>query len=85
MDPLEKELLDMILRVCRIKTPVPEDFDPSGPLIGPESPLGIDSLDAVEIVFTVQNTYQVRIDSEERSREVLASLQSLARFIRKNT
>ena len=85
MDPLEKEVLEMIFRICRIKTPVPEDFDPGGALIGPESPLGIDSLDAVEIVFTVQNIYKVRIDSEERSREILASLQSLARFIRKNS
>lgn len=85
MDPLEKEVLEMIYRVCRIKTSIPENFDSSGPLIGPESPLGIDSLDAVEIVVTVQNNYKVRINSEERSREVLASLQTLAGFIRENT
>jgi acyl carrier protein len=52
-------------------------------LIGPESPLGIDSLDAVEIVFTVQNRYLVRIDSEETSRKVMASLATLADFVRR--
>jgi len=83
MDQLEKELIEMIVRACRIKTPVPEDFDPNGPLIGPDSALGIDSLDAVEIVFIVQKHYNVRIDSEARSREVLASLTTLADFIRK--
>jgi acyl carrier protein len=85
MDTLEKELLEMIIDVCRIETPIPEDFDGTEPLIGPDGPLGIDSLDAVEIVFTVQNKYKVRIDSEERSREVLRSINSLADFIRRNT
>jgi len=84
MDELETELVKMICEVCKIKGPLPDDISPEAPLIGPESPLDIDSLDAVEIVFTVQNRYKVRIDSEETSRKVLASLQSLADFIRDN-
>ncbi|MDF1576874.1 MAG: hypothetical protein P1P81_00335 [Desulfobulbales bacterium] len=84
MDELEKELLKMICEVCKIKDVVPENISPAAPLIGPESPLDIDSLDAVEIVFTVQNRYRVRIDSEETSRKVLASLESLADFVRAN-
>ncbi len=83
MDELEKELVEMICEVCKIKT-VPDDISPEAPLIGPESPLDIDSLDAVEIVFTVQNRYQVRIESEDTSRKVLATLGSLADFIRTN-
>ena len=84
MDELEKELVGMICEVCKIKGPIPEDIPLEAPLIGPESPLDIDSLDAVEIVFTVQNRYKVRIDSEETSRKVLASLGSLADFVRDN-
>ncbi len=82
MEPLEKEILDMIIDVCKIKDPVPDDYPPDAPLIGPESPLGIDSLDAVEIVFTIQKKYGVRMDSEERSREVLQSLKTLADFVK---
>ena len=84
MDELEKELVGMICEVCKIKGPIPDDISLEAPLIGPESPLDIDSLDAVEIVFTVQNRYKVRIDSEETSRKVLASLGSLADFVRDN-
>ncbi len=84
MDELEKELVEMICEVCKIKGPIPDDISPEAPLIGPESPLDIDSLDAVEIVFTVQNRYKVRINSEETSRKVLASLKSLADFVREN-
>ncbi len=82
MDSLEKELLNMVIEVCKITDPVPADFSPDQTLIGPESPLGIDSLDAVEIVFTVQKRYDVRIDSEETSRQVLVSLKTLADFVR---
>jgi acyl carrier protein len=84
MEELEKELLEMICAVCKIKNPDPDNISPEAPLIGPESPLDIDSLDAVEIVFTVQNRYKIRIDSEETSRKVLASLKSLADFVRTN-
>ncbi|MBU0729366.1 MAG: acyl carrier protein [Proteobacteria bacterium] len=81
MNPLEQEILEMIVEVCKIAEPIPEDFSPEAPLIGPESPLGIDSLDAVEIVFTLQKRYNLRIDSEDRSREVLQSLKTLAGFV----
>ena len=84
MSALEQELLAMICEVCKVEGGVPADFPSAAPLIGPESPLGIDSLDAVEIVFTVQNRYQVRIESEETSRQVLASLKTLAEFVEKN-
>lgn len=84
MNTLEQELVEMICEVCKVEGGVPAGFSPTVPLIGPESPLGIDSLDAVEIVFTVQNRYRVRIDSEETSRQVLANLKALADFVEKN-
>ena len=83
MDALAEELLAMIVEVCRIREPIP-DVALDAPLIGPESPLGIDSLDAVEIVFTVQNRYKVHIGSEESSRQVLVSLGALAAFVATN-
>ncbi len=82
LDPLEKELSVMILEICRYPSPPPADLSPDAPLIGPESPFGLDSLDAVEIVVAVQRKYNVRIDSQETSRRVLQSLRTLAEFIR---
>ena len=81
MEALHRELLAMIVTICKITEQMPEDYDLDAPLIGPQSPLGIDSLDAVEIVFNIQKKYNVRIDSEETSRKVLISLRTLADFI----
>ena len=82
---LEKELLEMIVEVCRITDPLPDDLSPDDPLIGPESPLGLDSLDAVEIVVAVEKKYKVRIDFQESSRIIFRSLKTLADYIRKQT
>jgi acyl carrier protein len=82
MDELEKELLDFICRTCRLNNGEAEGMSSSTPLIGPDSPLGTDSIDALEIAVAVQQEYGVRMDSENTSREVLQSLKTLADYIR---
>ncbi len=82
-ETLEKELLQLIMDVCRVPEPRPTQVPPDAPLLGPDSPLGLDSLDAVEIVVAVQKEYSVRIGGESSARQVLESLGTLADFIRK--
>jgi acyl carrier protein len=83
MTPLEHELLDMIVEVCDIPAPVPA-MASDAPLIGPASPLGLDSLDAVEIIVTIQMRYGIRIDAEKIGRTILQTLGSLAAFVDQN-
>lgn len=78
---LEAELRELIIKACNISDP-PVTVGPDSPLIGPDSSLGLDSLDAVEIVVEVEKKYQVRIGGLETARDVLQSLRSLADFIR---
>lgn len=80
---LEYELAQLIIDFCNVEDVVPEDISPDAPLIGPDSPFGLDSLDAVEVVVAVQKNYGVRIGGEKASREVLQSLTALADYIRK--
>lgn len=82
---LEKELVEMIVEVCMIVDPVPHDLSVNDPLIGPESSLGLDSLDAVEIVVAVEKKYGVKIDAQETSRKIFTSLKTLADYIRKHS
>ena len=79
---LEYELAELIIDFCNVEDVGPEDIPFDTPLIGPDSPFGLDSLDAVEVVVAVQKTYGVRIGGEKASREVLQSLTALADFIR---
>jgi len=79
---LEKELLTTIVDLCNVQEDVPDDFSLDAPLVGPDSPFGLDSLDAVEIVVMVQDVYGVRIDTQDQAREILATVKSLADYIR---
>jgi acyl carrier protein len=84
MDPLQKELLELICTTCNLHDVDVDSIGPDDPLIGPDSPLGTDSLDALEIAVTVQQEYGVRMDSENTSREVLQSVTRLAAYIKAN-
>ena len=81
---LEKELLDLIITACERDPAMAADMTINSPLISPDSALGLDSLDAVEIVSLIHTTYGVRITSKETSVEVLNSLQTIAEYIRQH-
>ncbi|MCF6188290.1 MAG: phosphopantetheine-binding protein [Desulfobulbaceae bacterium] len=84
MTPLEQELLQLICTTCNLSEVELNKVHADDPLIGPDSPLGTDSLDALEIAVTLQQEYGVRMDSENTSREVLQSLATLAGYIESN-
>ena len=54
---LEQELKQLILEVCDLQEADPDALGPTDPLIGPDSPWDLDSLDAVEIIMAVQEKY----------------------------
>ncbi len=81
-DNLEFELAELIIDFCNVEDVSPSEIATDDPLIGPDSPFGLDSLDAVEVVVAVQKKYGVRIGGEKTSREALESLHTLANFIR---
>jgi acyl carrier protein len=84
-DELEKELVRLIVKVCNVLDPVPDDMSFDAPIIGPDSTFGLDSLDAVEIVVAIEKTYHVKIDAQETSRKIFRSINTLAEFVRQHT
>ena len=79
---LEQELLKAIMEICDIQEEITDDFPLEDPLIGPDSCWGLDSLDAIEIVVMIQEVYGIRIQGQDQAREILATLKTLADFIR---
>lgn len=75
----------------RIKTVIIESLGLEGmttdeigddmPLFGEEG-LGLDSVDALELMVVLEKDFGVQIDSEEVDPEVFATVTSLERFIR---
>lgn len=82
VEGLEKELRALIQKACDLDDTRMATLRDEDPIVGPESPLGLDSLDALEIVTAVQRQYGVRIDNQNTSIRVLQSINALAEFVR---
>ena len=79
-DPLIERLKHLIVETLHLEDVNPAEIDPAAPLIG--SGLSLDSIDALELVVKIEKEFGIKIASAEESRQALASLASLAAFIR---
>ena len=71
-------LKDLIIRSLNLEGIAAETITDYEPLLG--GGLGLDSVDALEIVVALEKEYGVKISSEELSPQVFASVATLARF-----
>ena len=58
----------------------PASIEDEAPLFGPEG-LGLDSVDALELVVALEKTFDVKIDSHEIGKEAFASISALADYV----
>jgi len=80
---LFEELKAILIKELQLEDVRPEDIQLDDPLFG--GPLGLDSIDALELAIVLERTYGIRIKSgESRNQEILASLRSLVAFIEEN-
>jgi acyl carrier protein len=79
---LEDELKQIIIDGLKLIDVKPEDIKEDEPLFG--EGLGLDSLDAVELVVLLKRHFKVEIKDMEKARSAFASISALASYIREN-
>lgn len=80
-DSLTLRLKTLIIATLKLDGVAPADLPDDEPLIG--SPrFGLDSLDALELVLAIEKEFGVKIGSSEESRAALASVNTLAAYLR---
>ena len=80
-DQLTLRLKTLIITTLKLDGVRPEDIPDDEPLIG--SPrFGLDSVDALEIVLAIEKEFNVKIGSSEESRQALATINTLAAYLR---
>jgi acyl carrier protein len=79
MDGLIKQLKTQLIEQLNLEDMEPDDMDASAPLFG--EGLGLDSIDALEIIVLLEKEYNIKISDPREGKEIMYSVESLASFI----
>jgi acyl carrier protein len=83
MDELKDRLRTLIIDKLRLEGKKPEDIGDTTPLFG--EGLGLDSIDALELVVAIEQEFGIKVDDGEVGVKAFQSVDSLAAFIRGKT
>jgi acyl carrier protein len=82
MEDLILKLKKEILNVLNREDITPEDIDTEGPLFG--DGLGLDSIDALELIVLLEENYGVKIEDPKEGRKIFTSVKTMAEYIQKH-
>ncbi len=79
MEQLIFNLKEQIIERLNLSETKPEDIDSEAPLFG--DGLGLDSIDALEIIVLLQQVYGIKITNAEEGKKAMKSVKTLAEYI----
>ena len=78
--PLHDKVKQLLIERLKLEGMTPTDIDDAAPLFG--EGLGLDSIDALELVIGIEKVFGVRIQDEEVGATAFASVNALVDFLR---
>lgn len=82
MEELIKQLKEQIIEVLNLEDIKPEDIDENASLFG--EGLGLDSIDALELIVLMEKNYGIRLQDPNQGKEIFKSIAVMADYISKN-
>ena len=82
MEELIIELKKQIIEVLNLEDVQPEDIENDAPLFG--EGLGLDSIDALELIVMMEKVYGIKIKDPAAGKEIFKSISTMADFVSKN-
>jgi acyl carrier protein len=79
MQELTEKLKKEIIEVLNLEDVKPEDIDVDAPLFG--DGLGLDSIDALELIVLLEKNYGIKIEDPKEGRKIFTSVRTMADFI----
>ena len=80
MEDVIAKLKGEIIAQLHFEDMAPDDIDADAPLFGPDG-LGLDSIDALELILILEKNYGLKITDMEKGKQVLGSVKSMAEYI----
>lgn len=82
MEQLKLQLKQQIIEALNLEDLSVNDIDDAAPLFG--EGLGLDSIDALELIMILDKNYGIKFANREESKAVLANINSMVEYIEKN-
>ena len=82
MEDLKETLKKQIIEALSLEEMTPEDITGDGALFG--DGLGLDSIDALELIVLMEKHYGIRLNNPAEGKAILTSVNSMADYIAKN-
>jgi acyl carrier protein len=83
LNDLKLRLKELLIERLKFEDMTPEDIGDDEPLFA--GGLGLDSIDALEIVVMLESEFGLKVKNESSAREYFKSISSLARLIQERT
>lgn len=80
---LRTKLKELLIERLNFEDMSPSDIGDEEPLFG--DGLGLDSIDALEIVVMLESEFGIKVRNESSAREYFRSIASLAEFVQERT
>ena len=81
-EQLVQELKEEIIDALNLEEVTPEDIDAAAPLF--REGLGLDSIDALEIILILDKKYGIKLANPQASKEIFYSIDTLADYVEAN-
>lgn len=82
MEQIIQELKEHLIEELNLEEITPDEIDADAPLFG--EGLGLDSIDALEIILILEKNYGVKLANSSEAKPVFYSVRTLAEYIVKN-
>ncbi len=82
MEALITTLKKEIIEILNLEEMEIEDIETDAPLF--VEGLGLDSIDALELIVLLEKNYGIKIDTAEEGKKILYSVRTMAEFIKGN-
>lgn len=83
MNELIEQLKLQIIEQLNLEDVEPDEINADDPLFDANGELGLDSIDALELIVLLDKQYNIKVKNQEEGKEIFHSLTTIAEFILK--
>lgn len=83
MEEIILQLKEQIIDALNLEDMTPEDIDSQSPLFGEEG-IGLDSIDALEIIVLLEKNYGIRLANAAEGKSIFTSIENIAKYVSEN-